>query len=110
MLAREFAFRCVTAQHDETQPIAFRPTTVDERDAIRDQAVTAVYRDALAAGLTLADVDAAELEIRRIYLNRSGCDYLLAIARQHLTLLQLDEPDGPGQDAEDHRADDGTPL
>ena len=65
---------------------------------------------ALYAGLALAEVDAAELEIRRVYLNESGRDYLLAVARQHLTLAQLPDADGPGDDAEGYGKSGGLPL
>lgn len=92
-LARQYALQRIAAMIDDTGP-----------------AVRAIDRGAQYAGLTLDEVDAAELEIRRTYLDESGREYLLRVAREHLMLSQIPEPDGPSPDAEGYRSDGGTAL
>lgn len=106
-LARDYAFQRIAAQLDDDHADTFHQA---DPGTIRDVNLRQVDHAALYAGLTLAEVDAAELEIRRIYLNESGRDYLLAVARQHLTLAQLPDADGPGDDAEGYGKSDGLPL
>ncbi|WP_193048197.1 hypothetical protein [Mycolicibacterium baixiangningiae] len=109
-VAREYALRRIAAQLDDTRPTFCRPTTDAEDAEIRAQAVRTVERGAQYAGLTLAEVDAAELEVRRVYLDASGREYLLSVARHEITLLSMSEPDGPGPDAEGYRFDGGAAL
>jgi hypothetical protein len=109
-LTREYALRRVAAQLDDTQPTYPKATTDVDAAEIRARAVQDVERGAQYAGLSVVELDAAELEVRRVYLTDSGRAYLLAVARQHLTLLQAAEPTGPSADAEGHRSDDGTPM
>ncbi|MHC9294184.1 hypothetical protein ACRCUN_17105 [Mycobacterium sp. LTG2003] len=111
IVAREYAWRRIAAEYDDTpRPVWIRETSDAEAHEIRRQAVRAVDRGAQYAGLTLAELDAAELEIRRLFVDDGGRSYLLDVARHHLALLQLPPPDGPGPDAEDYRRDDGIPL
>ena len=107
MLARKYAFARVAAQLDDGEADVFRQA---DPGTIRDISLRQVDHAALYAGLALAEVDAAELEIRRVYLNESGRDSLLAVARQHLTLAQLPDADGPGDDAEGYGKSGGLPL
>jgi hypothetical protein len=102
-LAREYALRRIAAYSDDTQATYPRPTTDAEAAGIRARAVLDVERGAQYASLTLPELDAAELEIRRVYLTGSERKYLLAVARQHLTLLQTPEPYGASPDAERYR-------
>ena len=99
MLARKYAFARVAAQLDDGEADVFRQA---DPGTIRDISLRQVDHAALYAGLALAEVDAAELEIRRVYL--------LAVARQHLTLAQLPDADGPGDDAEGYGKSGGLPL
>lgn len=111
-LAYDYAMQRLAAQLDDTEPLPLgqdAPKTATGAE-IRVLAVQTAEHGAQYAGLTLAELDIAELEIRRVYLNESGRAYLLAVARQHLTLLQAPKPDGPGPAAEDYRSDEGTPL
>lgn len=92
-VARDHAFRRIIAGHADTAA-----------------AVRQVELYAAEDGFTLAELDAAELEIRRLYVNECGGEYLLDVARRHLALLNVPAPDGPSPDAEDYRSDDGTAL
>lgn len=113
-LARDYAMQRLAAQLDDTEPAPLGqdvPKTATATGAeIRALAVQAAEHGAQYAGLTLSELDIAELEIRRVYLNEPGREYLLTVARQHLALLQAAEPAGPGPDAVDHRRSDGEPL
>lgn len=109
-VAREYALRRIAAQLDDTRPTLHRPNTAAEDAEIRAQSVRAVERGAQYAGLTLAEVDAAELDIRRVYLNDAGREYLLSVARHEIALLSVPPPDGPGPDAEGYRFDGGVAL
>ena len=84
MLARKYAFARVAAQLDDGEADVFRQA---DPGTIRDISLRQVDHAALYAG-----------------------DYLLAVARQHLTLAQLPDADGPGDDAEGYGKSGGLPL
>lgn len=110
-LAHDYAMRRLAAQLDDTAPeLPGKPNDTATPANIRALAIQAAEHGAQYAGISLAELDSAELHIRRVYLNEPGRKYLLAVARQHLTLLQAPEPDGPGPDAEDYQRDEGMPL
>lgn len=110
-VAREYALRRIAVDYDDAPPTHLgRATTTGEHDALRAQEVAALESGAQYAGLTLAEVDAAELELRRVYVTDECRRYLRETARHHLALLQLPEPDGPPEDGDDHRRSDGMPL
>jgi hypothetical protein len=107
---REHAWRRILAGEDDTESTFHRPTTDEQRDNIRREALRTAHLQALGAGLTRPEIDAAELDIRRRHLTNDASEHLLDVGRRYLAALQNDGPNGPPPGAEDYRRCDGTEL
>jgi hypothetical protein len=110
---RQFAWMLVAALSDTGDPdpdSGSEPPSASLNTSIQGQSAAFVYREAARHAITAAELERAELEIRRTYLPEDAKRYLARAAQEQFIAAAQPEPCGPSSDAEDYYRDDGIPL